>query len=51
MDDKLKEQVKKFLQKKKHDEAVLKYVSEREANESDEDFNVFDKMAAGLTEE
>ena len=29
---------------------MLKYVSDKEANESDEDFNIFDQMAAGLSE-
>jgi len=50
MSERLKEQVRQFVQQKKHEDAVLKYVSDQEANESDEDFNIFDKMAAGLSE-
>jgi len=30
---------------------VLNYVIEKEANDSDEDFNVFDQMAQGIPRE
>jgi len=51
MDAQLQLSKKKFLRARQQDRAVLDFVLDREANESDEDFNVFDQRAKGLGEE
>jgi predicted CopG family antitoxin len=41
----MKEVYEKFLKIKKNDKSVLELVLDDEANQSDEDFNVFDQIA------
>ena len=51
MNERLLESIKKFKQSMLHENAVLNYVLDQEAQDSDEDFNVFDKMAGDYNDE
>lgn len=44
----LRVKMAKFLLERQQDNDVLNYVIEKEANDSDEDFNVFDKLAQNV---
>jgi hypothetical protein len=47
----LRVKMAKFLLERQQENDVLNYVIEKEANESDEDFNVFDQLAQEVGEE
>lgn len=51
MNDDLQQKLKKFIQDRHQENAVLEYVMAQEANDSDEEFNHFDQMASKLSKE
>ena len=50
MNEELQEKLKKFIQDRHQENAILEYVMEQEADDSDEEFNHFDQMASKLSE-
>ena len=50
MHERLTATIPHFEAQATHKKNVIEYVLEQEENESDEDFNVFDKLAAGYTD-